>query len=346
MAFPAEVLGARLHHHLPPQMSNWTEDMLHRHFRLEKVPIQHPQHGQVLVKMERVPINPADLLIMSKQYAREINEKPLPMTVGYEGCGTVIAQGGGFDQLVGKRVAILTLGSWAEYCLADGKYCLPLSDDVSWEDGASVFINPMTAVGMVTLAKDRGQNAIIFTAAASALGKMVIKYGKSQGVNILCVVRKDQQVQECKSAGATDVFNLTDKDFDDQLKRAAKQQNASLAFECVSGELTGRVLATMPYGSEIKVFGNLSLEKVGGINFSDLVFENKKVSGYFLTDHMKDKSFADFVFSQIPQLLKGDLGTQYAKTYPLEEIERAVLENAHHTSGGKSLINCSTTRRT
>ena len=90
---------------------------------------------------------------------------------------------------------------------------------------------------------------------------------------MICVVRREQQVQECKAAGATHVFNSTDKDFHEQLKSAAKQENATLAFDAVSGDLTGRVLAAMPYGlncidsfshppgSEIQVYGLLSLEK-------------------------------------------------------------------------------------
>lgn len=346
-ALPTETIAVRLHQYLPKKSPEWTEELLRKHLTIEKVAIPSLQQGQVLVRMERAPINPVDLLIMSQNYCQPASEVPLPFTPGYEGNGTVIAQGGGFEGLLDKRVAVL--GNYgqgrSEYAVLSGATCVPLQDDVTWEEGSSVFINPLSVIGMIKIAKDRGLKSIVHTAAASALGKMLIKYGKSQGVDIICVVRKDSQVKECKDAGATHVLNLNDKEFDEKLKQIAEKENATLAYEAVAGELTGRILAALPYGSEVQVYGTLSVENVGGISFKSLTFEKKSVSGYWLAEQLKDPSFGAFAFPQVSKLLKGELATKISKTFALEDIHKAIIYYIGHMTEGKSLIDLSHSRR-
>jgi len=345
MSNPIETFAVRLYQHLPKKLDQWTEEMIHKNFRLEKISLPPLQRGQVLVKMEKAPINPVDLLIARNLYAKEQCNRPFPQLLGSEGCGTVVDQASDVTGLTGRRVAILRQHAWAEYCVTSANLCLPLPDEVSWELGASAWINPGTAFGMITLAKERGLNCIIFTAAASALGKMVIKYGKTQGVDVIAVVRRDQQVKECKEIGAIEALNINDKDFDEKLKQIACDKKATLTYDAIGGDTTGRILSDMPFGSEIKVFGFLSADKVGGFDFVDLLSENKKLSGYWLADHLKDANFAKSLIAEVPKLLHGPFNTSFAKVFALEDIHQAILENARGTSGGKTLIDLSTSRQ-
>jgi len=67
-------------------------------------PIPVPGKGQVLIKVECVPINPSDTYYLAGMYKGTYS---YPIVPGGEGSGTVIASGGGFYAwtLVGKRVA-------------------------------------------------------------------------------------------------------------------------------------------------------------------------------------------------------------------------------------------------
>lgn len=86
--------------------------------------------------------------------------------------------------LVGKRVAFMKIfelgsfkygGTYADYCLTDIKSVIPLPDEMSFEQAACNFVNPLTAVAMIDRAKELKAKAIIITAAASQIGRMFIK---------------------------------------------------------------------------------------------------------------------------------------------------------------------------
>ena len=147
-----------------------------------------PGKGQVLIKVESAPLNPSDIYCMEGKYG-EFMKFDYPFTPGWEGSGTVIENGGGVHgwYLVGKRVAFskcnedLTTGevkiggAYSQYAITNAYQCVPLDADVSFNTGSSFFINPMTAVGLVEeVTKDKG-TSVVLTAAASQLGKMMIR---------------------------------------------------------------------------------------------------------------------------------------------------------------------------
>jgi len=125
------------------------------------VPVQSPGHQQVLIKVESAALNPSDILFMRGKYNVKL---AYPYTPGWEGSGTVVKAGPGIygQWLLGRRVAFMKAfevgeykfgGSFAEYAVADVKGCIPLSDDVSFDEAASFVVNPLTAVLMVDRAK-------------------------------------------------------------------------------------------------------------------------------------------------------------------------------------------------
>ena len=139
----------------------------------------------MLIKVHSAPINPSDILFM-KGYYKGI-KLDYPYTPGWEGSGTVVEAGPGMmsKMLIGKRVAFMKAGekpptyklggSMAEYCVTDVKQCIPLSEEMSFEEGSSHFVNPLTAIGMVERLKQLKAKSVIITAAASQIARMVIK---------------------------------------------------------------------------------------------------------------------------------------------------------------------------
>jgi NADPH:quinone reductase-like Zn-dependent oxidoreductase len=216
-----------------------------------------PAGGQVLVRMEAAPINPSDLALLfsaadlaNAHYSpgKIVATMPEPflkalkgrhgqrMPVGNEGAGTVVAAGDNpaAQALMGQRVACVPGNAFSQYALAAADMCLPLGD-ISSEDGASAFVNPMTALGFVETAKMEGHKAIIHAAAASNLGQMLNRICLEDGMALVNIVRKQEQVELLKGLGANYVVNTSDDDFMDQLRSAIDATGAYLGFDPIGG---------------------------------------------------------------------------------------------------------------
>ncbi len=219
-----------------------------------------PTGNQVLVRMEAAPINPSDLALLfgpcdleNATYSpgKIVAKMPEPfnsgakgrhgqrMPVGNEGAGTVIAAGDSpmAQALVGQRVACVPGNAFSQYAIADAAMCLPLGD-VSSEDGASAFVNPMTALGFVETAKMEGHKAIVHSAAASNLGQMLNKICQEDGIDLVNIVRKQEQADLLKGMGAKYVVNSSDDDFMKQLREAIDATDAYFGFDPIGGGTT------------------------------------------------------------------------------------------------------------
>jgi NADPH:quinone reductase len=149
---------------------------------------------------------------------------------GFEGSGTVVAAGKGILPKIwlGRKVACAASpkqnGCWAEYMVTNAASCVPLSKKISLDQGSMMFVNPMTALAFFDVYKNtpnpsKKLRGIINTAAASALGRMVIQLGKKNGIPVISVVRREEQVEMLKSAGAEHVLNSSDPDFEKEMKK-------------------------------------------------------------------------------------------------------------------------------
>lgn len=224
---------------------------------IEDVTFPDPTGNQVLVKMEAAPINPSDLAILvgaadleNAEYSpgKYVASMPEPfnagskarhglkLPAGNEGAGTVVAVGDGdkAKALMGQRVACVPGNAYSQYALVDAGMCLPLGDHTA-EDGASAFVNPMTALGFAENAKADGQSAILHTVGASNLGQMLTRICQEDGLGLVNLVRKDDQVALLKKLGATHVVNTSADDFMKQLKAAIDDTNAFYGFDPIGG---------------------------------------------------------------------------------------------------------------
>lgn len=224
---------------------------------IEDVTFPDPTGNQVLVKMEAAPINPSDLAILAgpadlenAEYSpgKYVATMPEPfnagskarhgmkLPAGNEGAGTVVAAGDSdmASALIGQRVACVPGNAYSQYCITDASMCLPLGDH-SAEDGASAFVNPMTALGFVETAKKEGHNAIVHTVGASNLGQMLTRICNEDGMGLVNIVRKDDQADLLKGLGSTHVVNSSDDDFMRQLRTAIDDTGAFCGFDPIGG---------------------------------------------------------------------------------------------------------------
>lgn len=224
---------------------------------IEDVTFPDPTGNQVLVKMEAAPINPSDLAILvgaadmdnadytPGKFVAKVPEPfntgsrarhGLKLPAGNEGAGTVVAAGDSdtAKALMGQRVSCVPGNAYSQYCIADASMCLPLGDHTA-EDGASAFVNPMTALGFAENAKMDGQDALLHTVGASNLGQMLTRICNTDGLGLVNIVRKDSQADLLKGIGSTHVVNSSDDDFMDRLSAAIDDTGAFYGFDPIGG---------------------------------------------------------------------------------------------------------------
>jgi NADPH:quinone reductase len=306
------------------------------------VPIPHPGPGEVLVKMAASPINPSDLARMNN--VTDPSER-LWFVPGLEGSGTVIAHGSGLLPRLwqGRRVAVTSVhnssGTWAEYLVTPASRCVPIPADISDEQAAMLVVNPMTALAFFDMARKYGHKAIINTAAASSLGRIVDLLGKIHNVPVIHIIRNEKQKKSLIELGAGYVLDSSEKGFSGDLHDLSHQLSATLAFDAVGGQLTRQILLAVPAGSSIVIYGNLSGEQPE-IDHRSLVTDKKKVSGFFLGNHLKDagtvKTIRDLLSAR--QLLKSEMKIQVQARFPLEKAQLALETYLGNMTAGKVLL--------
>ncbi len=233
-----------------------------------------PNPDQVLVKVEATPINPSDHGVMfgisdvanavstgeGKDRVLTIPVPPIgmqfmkgrigkPQQPGNEGSGIVVAAGDSpyAQSLLGKRVGGMGGGMYGEYRLVNAMMCLPLKDEHTAKEGASCFVNPLTALSFFETMRGEGHKAIIHSAAASNLGQMLNRIGQADGVDIVNIVRRNEQVDLLKGMGAKYVVNSSDDNFMKDLIDAIDATGATLGFDATGG---GKMASDMLFAME------------------------------------------------------------------------------------------------
>lgn len=314
---------------------------------ISEILVPQPGPGEVLVKMYASPINPSDLAFLAGGYGIKKN---YPVVPGFEGSGIVVKAGKGIlpKLWLGKKVACAASpkynGCWAEYMVTTAGSCVPLSKKVSLEKGAMMFVNPMTALAFFDLYKKEAgakkeRPGIINTAAASALGRMIIKFGKQKGIPVISVVRRDEQAEMLKNEGADYVVNSSNPDFEDQLKQLAHQHNATVIFDAVGGKMVQQLLDAAPRESKLFIYGRLSGEPCE-INPAELIFTGNQIHGFWLTRWLHQKNMLNTFLQtrKIQSLIGHELGSEIYKTFPPEHIAEAINTYKNNMSRGKVLI--------
>ena len=265
------------------QLRSLVKDSGELQVSLVRTPIPTPDDDEILVRIEATPINPSDLglllgpadlstatvtgsetetVVTAKLSAPAMRAlaarvgQSLP--VGNEGAGVVVAAGAASQaqRLVGKTVAILGGAMYAQYRVVKAADALPLHDDATPRDGASCFVNPLTALGFVATMRAEGHTALAHTAAASNLGQMLVKICVKDGVELVNIVRSPEQAALLRGIGANHVVDSSAPGFMEQLIAALSATGATLAFDAIGGgKLASQLLTGMEAAANQKAGG-------------------------------------------------------------------------------------------
>ncbi|EMD84422.1 zinc-binding dehydrogenase [Pacificimonas flava] len=339
--------------------------------------------NEVLIEVDAAPINPSDQGVMfgPANIAEAVNEDrdgralltaPIPeallarvsarlgkaLPVGNEGAGTVVAAGSGAaaQALLGKTVAAMGGAMYARYCKTTAENCLAFNEGTTAVEGASSFVNPLTALSMVETMRMEGHSALVHTAAASNLGQMLNRICQADDVSLVNIVRSEDQAKILRSAGANHVCNSSDDDFLDQLTEAVAETNATLAFDAVGGgKLANYILMAMERAQGRKadafsVYGSTAHKQVylyGSLDLSPTVLTRGYgmfwgVGGWLLPPFLA--RIGGKRAGELRQRVADEIGTTFASHYTkeisLEDALQADVARAYarKATGEKYLI--------
>jgi NADPH:quinone reductase len=350
---------------------------------LAQTPVAAPKDHEVVVKVLAAPINPSDLGLivgaadMSTARASVRDGSPIitadvppagmramagrigeAMTIGNEGCGVVIAAGAdpAAQALMGKTVALIGGSIYAQYRTLPAQMCMLLPDGTDPKDGASCFVNPLTAMAFVETMRNEGHSALVHTAAASNLGQMLVKICKADGVPLINIVRSPAQVELLKGIGATYVLDSTTESFMSDLTDALVETGATIGFDAIGGgKLAGQILGCMEAAAvkrmkEYSRYGSDTFKQVyiyGGLDVGPSILNRTfgltwSLSGFLLTPFLAKAGME--VNMRLRKRVVDELTTTFASHYSHEisltqalDLETLHAYNAKRT-GEKYLI--------
>jgi len=240
---------------------------------LVETSLPEPGPDEVIVRIEATPLNPSDLALLlgpadvstarvSGSLEQAVVTLDIPskfmkmvgprlgqsLPVGNEGAGTVIAAGDSdsAQALMGKTVAMAGGEMFAQYRCMKAVMCMELPAGTTAAEGASSFVNPLTALGMVETMRAEGHRALVHTAAASNLGQMLNRVCIEEGIDLVNIVRKQEQADILKDLGAKYICNSTSETFYKELTQALTETGATLAFDATGGgKLASSILSCM-----------------------------------------------------------------------------------------------------
>jgi NADPH2:quinone reductase len=355
---------------------------------LSIVNVERPVPGddEVLLKIEASPINPSDLALLitfaadldslsvsgeGDQTVASIKLHPgllgalkprmgQSMQVGNEGGGVVIDAGANAKHLIGKTVGVAGGAMYSQYRCVPAQSCLVMNEGTTSMQAASSFVNPLTALAFVETMRLENHTALLNTAAASNLGQMLVKICKDDGVPLINVVRKPEQVETLKKLGAEYICDTSADSFMDDLVNAIVATGCTLGFDATGGgnggKLPGQILTAMEIAAnktatEYSRYGSDTYKQVyiyGGLDMSPTVLNRSfglqwGLGGWLLTPMIGRIGMERF--GQMRERVAAEINTTFASHYTQEISLAEMLQPeiirgyAKQATGAKYLVN-------
>lgn len=345
-----------------------------------------PSENEVLIKVEAAPINPSDLALLisfaadldSIEFSGEdeaskttIKIRPglmaalkgrvdQPLSAGNEGAGIVVGAGKKATALMGNTVGVAGGSMYSQYRCAPASSCLVMDEGITSTEAASSFVNPLTALAFVETMKMENHVALVNTAAASNLGQMLVKICKDDGIPLVNIVRKPEQVKILKDLGAEYICDTSQSDFMKDLVEALVSTGATLGFDATGGgnegKLPGQILAAMEIAAnktakEYSRYGSDVYKQVyiyGGLDPTPTVLNRSYglqwgLGGWLLTPmigRIGMERFAE-MRQRVVREIKTTFASHYTQEISLEDMLQPdkIKAYAKQGTGAKYLVN-------
>lgn len=351
-----------------------------------KVDTPTPADDEVLIEILAAPINPSDLALLTTfggdlsnisisgsgdDTVASMKVRPAvmrsmksrldkSMPAGNEGAGVVVDAGSNVKGLVGKTVGLAGGSMYAQYKCAPAINCLVMEDGTTPVEAASSFVNPLTALSFVETMKMENHSAIVHTAAASNLGQMLIKICQIDGIPLVNIVRKNEQVEILKGIGAKYICNTNDPDFMESLINALVETGATLGFDATGGgndgELPGQILTAMEVAAnknseQYSRYGSETYKQVyiyGGLDQNPTILKRSYGMSWGLGGWLLTPMLGKIGMERIQEMrvriakeIKTTFASKYAGEISFEEMLQPEIINSYakQSTGNKFLVN-------
>ena len=307
--------------------------------RVVDLPQPDPGPGEVVVKMEAAPINPADLNSIEGKYPIKA---ALPATPGMEGAGVVSEVGSAVRDLkIGRRVILPhSFGTWREIAVIPADKLVAVPDEIEPVQAAMLKVNPITAWRMLhDFVSLQPGDWLIQNAANSGAGECVIQIAHELGYKTVNVVRRAELVEELRSLGG-DVVLVDGENLRDEVTAATGRAPIRLALNAVGGENALRVAKCLASDGTMVTYGAMSLQPLSIPN-GMLIFKNLRFTGFWVNkwyDAASREQRAEMFTPLFEMAKRGLLRSKVEKTYPLSEAKAAVAHASQNKRSGKILF--------
>jgi len=345
---------------------------------LEEASVAEPIDDELVIEVRAAPINPYDLRLMigaaDPATAVAVGTRDRPVTriripevpgrtlqhnaarVGTEGFGRVIRAGSASEAraLLGQFVAVWASGTYSRYCKVRASECLPLPTSTEPAAGAGALLNPLTAQAMIETMRAEGYAALLNSAAGSNLGRILRNLCRADGIDLINIVRNEEQARVVRAEGARLVCVSSAPGFFGDLTACLRTVGPTLAFDAVGGgPLAGTLLSAMDAAKahnsggpdwrelpfKVYIYGTLDPSpSIIGRGYSRSWY----IGGWTLPATLK--SIGAQRVAQLRQRIVRDLNTtfaaQYARSVSLSEMisPQVIAACARRSTGAKHLV--------
>jgi len=310
----------------------------HEVVELDGTGAERPDAGEVIIQMARSAINPSDLITIAGAYQART---PLPFRPGYEGVGTVVDVGSGVEDLrVGMRVLpIGSAGSWRTHKTAEARWCFPISERIAIDQAATMYVNPCTAWLMLhDRAKIRSGLRVIVSAAASEIGRMIVRMLNRAGIAPIVTVLRAESAKRLDGLDVERVLVSSAATFAVELRDVAGGRT-DLALDAIGGDVGLALSKALKSGGQFIHYGLLS-----GVPLPSETWQHDpsiRFELFWLRNwiHQRSRTEIEGLLQRIEGLmLEGSIFSEIDSVYPLIEVRAALRRVSSEERQGKVLL--------
>lgn len=228
--------------------------------RVEQVADLIPAPGQVLVRVEAVGLNFAEVLSRKGLYGWAPKR---PYVLGMEAAGRVQAVGAGVDpSRVHERVMVgAKSGAYAELMAVHASQALPVPDGWSVEEAAAFPVNWATAwVGLVEMGRMRPTDRVLVSPAGGGVGTAAVQIASRWGCEVLALAGSDEKLERVRALGASLTLNYRAEGWRARLEERTRPRGVDLALEMVGGGVFRAVADSLAPFGRVVVSGYAELD--------------------------------------------------------------------------------------
>ncbi len=301
--------------------------------QLVEMPEPAPRAGEALVKLEYAGVNFIDVYMRSGRYAKSDTYKtPLPMIIGMEGGGTVVALGDGVSGLKeGDRVA---------YCIVRGSYAPFAAVPVPMAIATTLMLQGLTAHYLTHSAFQLAPgDSCLVHAGAGGVGQLLIQLAKLRGATVLATAGSPEKADIARERGADHVIRYRDNDFREEVMKITAGQGVNVVYDAVGKDtIAGSIRSLKKRGLCINYGGSSGLvESVNPLELGEagsVFFTRPHLADYLQTAEELGSRAADLFAAHAA----GKLRVTIDREFPLEQAAEAHRYIESGKTKGKLLL--------